>query len=302
MLICHERPDGDSVGSLLALGVALQSLGKRVTLVSSDPVPDVFKFLDGWQSIQNDFLSGDYKAVVLVDNGDCRRTGFGERIIALKKRSIPLVNIDHHTKNDLWRIANINYVDTEASSTCELIYQIIIGLDIAITPTIATALMTGIYTDTGGFRHSNTSKGVLEVSSELLKKGAKLRTISSNVSNSHSVSMLKLWGIALSRLSMNHDFGLAYSVLTRGDIEQVGANDEEVSGLVNLINAIPECRAALLLYETADGKIKGSLRTESESLDLSKLANLLCGGGHKKACGFSFSGHLEQAEDVWQAI
>jgi phosphoesterase RecJ-like protein len=112
--------------------------------------------------------------------------------------------------------------------------------------------------------------------------------------------MLKLWGIALSRLKLNPAIDLAYSVLTRKDIEAVGAEEHEVSGLVNLLNAIPESKVALLLYETGDGKIKGSLRTESEAVDVSRLAYALNGGGHKKASGFSLPGALLEVNGSWQ--
>ncbi|OQA04781.1 MAG: Bifunctional oligoribonuclease and PAP phosphatase NrnA [bacterium ADurb.Bin400] len=302
LIVCHERADGDSIGSLLALGEVLDSLGKQAVLVSSSGVPPVFRFLKGSDKIKQDFLLGDFEAVILVDNGDFHRTGFADRLAVFHKKRIPLINIDHHPKNDLWRISTVNYVDTNVSSTCELIYSIITQLGVEITPTLATSLLTGIYTDTAGFQHTNTSSSVLEVSSALLRRGAKLKQISANVSNSRSVTMLKLWGIALSRLSFNHDLGMAYSVLTKDDIESVGASEDEVSGLVNLINAIPNSRIALLLYETKDGRIKGSLRTESDNVDLSRLANYFGGGGHRRASGFSLSGRLRQDAGIWRAV
>lgn len=303
LLICHERPDGDSIGSLLALGEALESMGKEVTMVSKDPVPTVFTFLVNALKIQQDFSLPTYDVVVLLDNGDFRRTGFAERLSHLKvKQEIHLVNIDHHPKNDIWKVALINYINPKVSSTCELVYEILGGLDIEITPSIATSLLTGIFTDTGGFQHPNTSIAVLEVASDLLNKGAKLRAITSNITNSHSVATLKLWGIALNRLTFKNEWGMAFSFLTRKDIEGVGATEDEVSGLANLINTIPESRVALLLYETVDGKIKGSLRTELDNVDLSRVAGILGGGGHRRASGFSFPGQFQKVDDSWQII
>lgn len=302
LLICHERPDGDSIGSMLALGEILESYGKRVCLVSKDPVPPVFAFLPGAHKIKNDFLIGNYETIILLDNGDFRRTGFSDRLSKVNPHSIHIVNIDHHPKNDVWKVAAVNYVDPNVSSTCELVYQLVSGLGLEISPSVATALLTGIFTDTGGFQHPNTSRDVLTISSELLNKGAKLRTISSNIANNHSVEMLKLWGIALSRLTLDAELGLAYSILTQQDIKNAGASEHEVSGLVNIINAIPESRVALLLYETSDGKVKGSLRTESEAVDVGRIAAMLNGGGHKKASGFSIQGRLEQVNDKWQIV
>jgi phosphoesterase RecJ-like protein len=302
LLICHEHPDGDSIGSLLSLSEALNNLGKSATPVSSDSVPKVFSYLAGSDNIKHDFAISDYDVVISLDNGDCRRTGFYDRIAQIKKLKIPFLNIDHHPKNDLWRIADVNYVKGSLSSTCEIIYEILQGMRIEITPNMATALLTGIFTDTGGFQHTNTSENVFMITSDLLNKGARLRKISENISNSHSISMLKLWGIALSRLTSIGDLGLVYSILTKEDIRKVKANEEEVSGLVNLINSIPESKISFLLYETQDGKIKGSLRTESDEINLSKVAAIFGGGGHKKASGFSISGKLKHSNGLWQIV
>ncbi|MEK9156460.1 MAG: bifunctional oligoribonuclease/PAP phosphatase NrnA [Patescibacteria group bacterium] len=301
LLICHESPDGDGIGALLALGELLRNRGKKVVLICRDCVPRVFAFLAGSVGIQNDFLLADHDAIILLDNGDLHRTGFADRI-SVSRHRIPIVNIDHHPKNDIWKMASANIADKAASSACELVYNLAMRLDWPITPTVATALLTGIYTDTGGFQHDNTSGRVLEIASDLLRRGAKLKLISANISNSHSVAMLKLWGIALNRLQIVPELGLVFSLITRQDIERAGAEDYEVSGLVNLINTIPNSKVALLLYETADGKIRGSLRTESEQVDLARLAEFLGGGGHRRASGFSLWGKLAESNGNWQIV
>ncbi len=300
VLICHENPDGDSVGSLMALTIALENIGKSVTPVSTDEIPEIFRFIKNHHRIVTDFDETKYDVVISLDNGDCRRTGCYQKILNIKKLRIPFINIDHHPKNDLWKMVDINYARPKMSSTCEVVYEILNGLKIEITSSIATALLTGIYTDTGGFQHPTTSKEVFTITSLLLNKGAKLRKISENISNSKSVSMLKLWGIALNRLAIISCIGLVYSIITKEDISKVEASEDEVSGLVNLINSIPESRIALLLYETQDGKIKGSLRADSDNINLSKIAALFGGGGHKRASGFSVSGSLKQENGVWQ--
>ena len=304
LLICHRDPDGDALGSILALSEALKNEGKKVSMVCLDRVPVIFSFLPDVCQLKKDFLIGNFDAIVLLDNGDLRRTGFPERITRIKEKNIPLINIDHHPKNDLWKYATINYVNELASSTSELIYEIFNGLEWKITPKIATALLAGIFYDTGGFQHTNTSVAVLNIVSDLLKKGAKLKKVSGSISSSHSnsITRLKLWGIALDRLLINRQYGVASSFLLRKEIEKLNASDDEVSGLVNLISAIPDTQVALLLYETEDGKIKGSLRTEKDSVDLSKLARILGGGGHKKAAGFSFSGQIKQINNIWQIV
>lgn len=300
LLIGHKKPDGDCLGSILALGEILESLGKKVVMACKDTVPEAFDFLPSSSKIKSDFLFGDFEAVILLDNGDFKRTGFAKRIKDFGLKRIPVVNIDHHPKNDLWRIATINYVDENASSTAELLFEIFQGIKIDLSPRVATALLAGIFYDTGGFHHSNTSAKVYKIVSELLKRGAKLRKISDNIGNVCSIPMLKLWGIALSRMHLNSEYKIAASIVLQSDLAETGADEEEVSGLVNLINSIPEAEVALLLYETADGKIKGSLRTESDRIDVSKLAKVFGGGGHKKASGFMVEGKIVQDGDGWK--
>lgn len=291
LLIGHEKPDGDCIGSMIALSEALKSRNKTVEMVCSDEIPEIFSFLGETKDFKGDFLVGEYEVVILVDNGDLRRTGFFERISNLPQKTV-LINIDHHIKNDIWKLANINYADDRASSTATLIYEILVGIEIKISPKIATALLLGVYNDTGGFQHSNTSEKVLEVVSNLMSAGANLDLISKNIYHARSTSSLKLWGIALSRMVFDKNSGLIVSTITQDDIAEAEATEDEVSGLVNLMSAITEAKAALLLYECENGKLRGSLRTEKNGIDVSVLAKLFGGGGHKKAAGFTIEGKL----------
>lgn len=299
LLIGHEQPDGDSIGSILALGEGLRQLGKKVSMVCKDELPPVFRFLFGAENIKRDFLGGDFEAVILIDNGDLKRTGFSERLLGLKKRRIKIVNIDHHPKNDLWRFSDVNHACVTASSVAEIIYRILLDLKVKLTPSMATNLLCGIFNDTGGFRHSNTSEEVLNVVSQLLSLGAKLKLVSRSLSNSKTIPSLKLWGIALDRLKFNKELGIAFSIILQDDIKLAEASEDDVSGLVNLLNSASESEVALLLYEGSDGKIKGSIRTESDKIDVSSLASVLCGGGHRKASGFSLSGRLKLENGRW---
>ncbi|MFA5158122.1 MAG: bifunctional oligoribonuclease/PAP phosphatase NrnA [Patescibacteria group bacterium] len=302
LLIAHERPDGDTVSATLAMRRLLLSINKNVVLASSQGVPEVFKFLADWPDVKTDFLIGDFDAIILIDNGDIKRTGYSKRISLAKKKNVPIINIDHHPKNDIWKIANINVVDESASSTCELIFELYDKLSILMDHEIATMLLTGIYTDTGGFQHANTNAKTLEISAKLMSMGAKLKTISSNISNHKSPRALKLWGIALKRITFLPEINLNYSVITRKDIDDAGAKEEDLAGVVNLMCSIPGDHATLLLYETLNGKIKGSLRTESNKIDVAKIAAVFGGGGHKKASGFIVDGKLSKTEGGWKIV
>ncbi|MEI6498394.1 MAG: DHH family phosphoesterase [bacterium] len=301
LLIGHEKPDGDSIGSLLAFNAVLSRSKRTVSMLLKDKIPTVYHFLEGVELISSIFPSEVPEVIILLDNGDMRRTGFSAEILMAQKKGAIIVNIDHHQRNDIWKIANLNLVNENYSSTCEILLEIIENMQVEINSRIATALLTGLHNDTGGFRHSNTSISVLNAASNLLKKGAKLKKISENTAISHTVAMLKLWGIALDRLRVSAE-GISYSILTLTDISNAEATEDDVAGLVNLLNTVPESKIALLLYETFDGKIRGSLRTESDSIDISILANILGGGGHKKAAGFTIEGKFEKLNNQWKIV
>lgn len=304
LLLTHENPDGDAMGSLLALYLALRSINKDVTPVCVDNIPQTFAFLPESEQIKDDFLVGDYSLIIILDCGDLRRTGFAERLknYSLKNRK-KIINIDHHPKNDVHRISWYNFIDYEASSTSELIYQLLDEMKIKIDQKIATSLLCGIYTDTGGFRHSNTSIKVFNLASKLMQCGARLKQITNNITNSKSLAALKILGLALSRIKKNPKIGLVTSVITKNDLQSLHATSSDLAGAVNLINSIPDTQAAILFSEIEDGKIKASIRTEQSGVDVSKIANIFGGGGLKKASGFTLQGKIiSEGQDGWRII
>lgn len=303
ILIAHEHPDGDAIGSVLALEYVLTALGHSVRVVCKDPVPGPFRFLPGADRFEQrlGLRAGDL--VVTLDCGDLRRTGFPAELRAIGGPKGSVMNIDHHQRNDLHKVASINLVDYEASSAAEIVYELIRTFQYRLDKRTATAILTGIYNDTGGFRHSNTTPHVLAIASRLLLAGARLRDITQNVANFRSVSSLKLWGVALERIRCHHALGIVASVVTQRDLATCQALQEDIAGAVNLINHVPEARVAILCLETADGQIKASLRTEHNDIDVSRLAGLFGGGGLKKAAGFSIRGTIDVAADgTWRVL
>lgn len=293
LLVTHENPDGDTLSSASVMYQVLKKLGKNPVIVCKDPVPQPFLFLQNINRINSDILFGDFDIIILIDCGDLKRTGFAERLKEFARNKKILINIDHHPKNDLHKLTQLNLVDYNASSTAEIIYEIINKIEISIDSVLATTLLTGLYTDTGGFKHSNTTPKTLEIAAELLRRGAKIKLITKNVSLNKSVAAMKLWGIALSRLYYHNELKISSSMLTQKDIRDCQAQAEDISGVVNLINTIPDSNAAILFYETQDGKIRASLRTEKENIDVSRLAYYFGGGGHKKASGFTIDGKIK---------
>jgi phosphoesterase RecJ-like protein len=300
LLFTHENPDGDAVGSTMALFNALKNqFQKKVTAVCPSDIPKPFAFAKYSEEFKKDFIIGDYDLIIILDCGDLRRTGFPNRIKTNAEYSNRIVNIDHHQKNDIHKIASINHVNYDVSSTAEMVYELLDRMNINFNRDIATALLCGLYTDTGAFKHANTSAKALEIASKLMHYGARLNLITDNITCGKSVSTLKLWGRVLTKIKHNKELGLIYSVITQKDLKVCNASQDDLAGVVNLINTIPGTNAAILLSQIEPGKIKASIRTECNNVDVSRLASLFGGGGLKKASGFVIDGTFIETETGW---
>jgi phosphoesterase RecJ-like protein len=287
LLLIHHSPDGDAIASSLALCLALRSLGKTVDVACADPIPKQFLYLPLAHLIQHDFFIGDYRAIVTLDCGDSKRTGFKLRLKQLGKGNrARIINIDHHPKNDLHSLAHINYVDLSAPSTSFLVNKVIQSLGVAIDHKIATCLLTGLYTDTGGFKHPNTTPEALNFASLLLRHGARLKDITSNISQPSTVNRLKLWGVALSRIKQHRDFNLISTYLTQDDIALMGAEEHDIAGIAALLSTI-SADMTVLMVEQSDKSIQVRMRTKNREVNVAGLAKYLGGGGQRKAAGFT---------------
>lgn len=291
LIIFHESPDGDALASSLALSRALNAKGIKNDIACKDQIPEVFCFLPGIEDVKKDFILGDYDVVCTVDCGDVRRTGYPERLKEFAQKKKRLINIDHHPRNDLHKIANINFTNDRTAASAELVYLILDYMEVNIDKYISTLLLTGLYTDTGGFQHSNTSPKVYGLASRLLAHGANLGKISKNILLSRKLATLRLWGLAMARIKQSK-WGITTSYIRQDDIVKLGAVSDDVSGIVNLINSIPDAEIAILFTELPDGQIRASVRTENNNVDVSALARYFGGGGHKKAAGFTISGKM----------
>jgi phosphoesterase RecJ-like protein len=295
LILTHKNPDGDAVGSVLGLAQALENIGKNVKCFSKDVIPDVFKFLPNVSKIKNQTIPEKYDLVILLDCALFDRTGLTD-IKETASSFDRLLIIDHHPKSETecdHYEKCIFVIDAKVSSSAVLVYELLKNADIEITKDIANCLLTGIFTDTGGFQHSNTDPQSLEAAAEFMKKGSRVDKIAKNIFNSKSMAAIKLWGIALSRIKTDPKTGMAVSYVSRKDIEDFGAKEDDLSGLVNVINTVSDAKFSLLLTEFEDCKIKGSLRSEEyKGIDVSRIARSLGGGGHKLASGFEMNGDL----------
>jgi phosphoesterase RecJ-like protein len=284
-LVSHRDPDPDTIGSAVALGLGLESLGKRVSWHCADPVPEQQRFLHGSERFTQDPPPEDVDLVVTVDFGSVDRAKF-----ALPTRPT-LVNIDHHASNDHFGTANL--VDVTAAASAELVSRVIDALGIKWTPEMATAALVGIMTDTGSFQFPSTDARALDRAARLREAGADLQAITYNIFRNKRFEALKLWGFAFSRIVREHGGQLVWTEIRAGDIERAEARDEDISGLVEQIARSSGMRVALLFSEQR-GSVKVSCRTSQwePSVDASALMARFAGGGHVRAAGALVEGDL----------
>jgi phosphoesterase RecJ-like protein len=297
LAVSHVAPDGDAIGSLLGFGWVLRSanpdgfspLASKLTLACADPVPAQFQWLPGASEIISAPPAGPWDAIVGLDASDGARLGSPFR--PAEFGAAPIVIIDHHITN--LQFGTLNYVDPAAVATSQIVVDLADALSAPIVREAATCLLTGLVTDTLGFRTSNVTPQVMAVAMRLMEAGANLAEITERTLNHKPLNTLRLWGQALANLQINGR--VVWAAITRQMRAQVDASLNGDGGLVSqLINA-PEAVIAAVFSETAEGKIEIGFRAKS-GYDVSQIALNLGGGGHPQASGCTIAGPLADAE------
>ncbi|TSC79347.1 MAG: phosphoesterase RecJ domain-containing protein [Candidatus Peregrinibacteria bacterium Gr01-1014_25] len=290
--VCHRNPDGDAIGSLLGMGLLLERAlpSATVTMHCVDPVPQTFSFLPASARVMGPPAQDFRGVVVFLDSAEPKLTELDVTHPHLFAAGHPSsVNIDHHHANP--GFGTVNIVVSDASSTCEIVLLLARELGWQVDADVATCLLTGVYTDTGGLLHSNTTGAVYRAVGALLRSGARQQQIVQAVFRSASMSTLKLWGRVLEKIAITPEGGVV-SAVTEGDFRATGADYSQLTGAIDYVNAVPGMRFSLVLSER-EGKVKGSLRTLRDDVDVSAMAGAYGGGGHRKAAGFALPGKLK---------
>lgn len=304
LLTMTTGPDGDSIGSLLAMCHVVHHYGKECFCYSPDALPPMFDYLTRDRRIMREMDDSvhSYDLVIIFDTGDIKRTPLADELIQRDPAKTMVVNIDHHPTTTVHRgqsAVDHNHIDLGASSTTQMIHRLLKHLPIRYNRHLATCLLTGILTDTGHFSNLGTTQEAMEAASELLAKGADHRTITEATMRNKSIGTLQLWGRALSRLTMNKRTGVVSTVVTLSDLTECQVDSEATTGISNFLNSLSEGKIALVLQEEPGGMIKGSLRTTS-AINVADIAKKFGGGGHAKAAGFKVRGKLEKTPRGWQ--
>lgn len=306
LLTITESPDGDSVGSLVAMRHGLRHLGKECVCYSPDPIPPMFDYLHQHLpgAIVRDLPGpvSSFDLVIIFDTGDIKRTPLIEDFASRRLGQPTIVNIDHHPTVIEHRgrtIVDLNLVDTRAAATTEIVAAILETLGVPMTPALATSLLTGLLTDTGHFSNLGTTASAMDLAARLMAKGAAHMTITAATMHNKSLGTLQLWGRALSRLRHDARTGIVSTIVTLQDIDECGADGEATTGIANFLNGLSEGRVTLILQELPGQFVKGSLRTTSD-VNVADIAKQFGGGGHPKAAGFKIRGRLVATRHGWR--
>lgn len=295
LLFAHSRPDPDTVGANLALAEYARNCGKYVDIACFDAFPDTLRPLGTEDFFHPDQLDlTRYDAVIACDSVD---RGFDKIAGTLSKEQV-VVLIDHHP--DIAVTGDVIVIDAEYSSSSELLYLFFSTTHKKITKSMATMLLMGILFDTGGFQHSNVSPRVMEIASDLMKKGAPLAKISQVVFTNKNITALKLWGKAFEKARFDRKQGMLVTAITKKDALECGASVEDIYHVASILSAVPDAKFALVLSERDDDIVRASLRSmEQHNVDVSAIAHRFGGGGHRLASGFELKGTLIETRDGW---
>jgi phosphoesterase RecJ-like protein len=295
--VSHRRPDGDTIGSALALAAAMEKMGKTVRCFCVDQVPPaLIPFLGSRKFVSDPSVFFGADTVIVLDAGDLRFVGIAPIFLALPKKPV-VVNIDHHTINELY--GDINLIALTAASTTEVVYAVLKTLGWSVTPEIATYILMGIVTDTMMFFNPATTASSLQTAAELERLGGDLKRVSRLISKNKNVDSLVLWGKALERLKWDKARSRASTAIMADELNGLLPGDDAMDGLSNFLNNNLSAQTVMVLRELGGGMVKGSLRTASDDVDVCEEAVKFGGGGHRKAAGFSVKGRIVEKDNEW---
>lgn len=292
VIVPHQHPDGDALGSATALYEYLTFIKKHVEIFCATPISEKIDFLPHIKQITADhriFKHPQLDTVIVLDSGDLGYAGVREH---LRDSQATIINIDHHHTNS--KYGHFNLVAGNTSSTSEIIYHFLKTVGMRFTHRMATSLLTGIITDTDNFTNSATCENALLAAGDLVRCGGNLNLINEKTVRNKTMGILQLWGAVLERLEKRVEMNMAYTYITQADLKKHNVSENESEGIANFLNNIDDVKIALILKETVDGKIKGSFRTTGDDIDVAAMAKKMGGGGHKKAAGFTTTGTVEE--------
>jgi phosphoesterase RecJ-like protein len=292
LITTHENPDGDAVGSSLALASYLKKLGKEVTVYFCDPVPDLYTFLPLTDTVVHELPATDSDVCFVLDVGEFRRAGEAFNGYSRVRK---FINLDHHATSE--QFGAINLIDVEAAATAAIVYRLIKAAGVEIDYDIALCIYTAVITDTGSFRYSNSNPEAFLIASEMIATGVNAWYISERLFESQPRQRLELLALSLATLDISPSGTFASVVVTLDMYDKTGANAEMTDGFVNYPRSIRGVEVAVLFREVKPGVIKVGFRSKGK-VNVATLAEAFGGGGHHNAAGCNFQGTVEEVRRI----
>jgi phosphoesterase RecJ-like protein len=287
----HSRPDGDSIGSQLAMAHALRALGKEVRVVNKDRAPGPLLAFPGVSEIEiADQVDPGFDVALIMECGSLDRTG----VEGLARGVV--VNIDHHPDNAAY--GEINWFDPTAAACGEMVFTLVEALGVPLTPTIATHVYLAILTDTGSFHFSSISPRTFDICRRTLEAGVDPVAIARNVYDSNNLGRLKLFGAVLSAMRLSHSGRVAIVYVDHEMARQAGGTYDDTEGLINLPLTVKEIQAVVFFKQVDPGQYRVSMRSKGD-IDIGAVAKAFGGGGHKNAAGCTVNGTIESLQAVF---
>jgi len=292
--LAHKDADADSLGSALAFAASVRATGKRVHVMAPDPVPQLLAHLPGYDTLER--MPERLDALFTFDCATLAR--FGDKRL-LVERTPCVVNVDHHVSNE--GFGTINLIEPDASATGQVLFRLLTALDLPIPAEAATNLYAALFTDTGGFRHENTTEAALRLGADLVARGANPAWVALKSYKSRTVPQLKLEGAALQRMHVDENGTLVWSEITRDMLRDAGADMQESEGVIDHLQSVDTMKIAVLFKENENGIIKISVRTRDE-FDATDLCIPFGGGGHRRAAGAELAMTMLEAREKVLAL
>ena len=291
IIASHKNPDGDAIGCLIAMGLALDALNKNITLYNESPIQSAYRFLPSVERIVRQIKGTNiYDTAIILDCADFQRIG---EVSSVVSRIPVIINIDHHITNT--GFGNLNLIDTSACATAEIIYNLLIEMSFPINNSaIATSIYTGILTDTGSFRFSNTNKSAFAICEKMVEAGVDPYNVARHVYGKYSLGRIKLMNMALESIEISNNGKMSMMIITKDMLDETGTLPEDANGFINYAKNIENVNVAALIHELSNGKgvpeksnhYHVSLRSDG-TVDVAVIASSFGGGGHNRAAGFS---------------
>ena len=292
VLLSHVRPDGDAIGSQIALGFALEAAGKTVRLINEDGLPENLAFMAGSERIESP--PGEPVATdVVIALDTATRPRLGDRSLAAVAGCTRWINIDHHKSNPGY--GDISHVDASSPATGQIVYQLIRALDLPLPAESRDAIYVATSTDTGSFQYPATTAESYEMAADLIRKGADIGSLNSLTYNNHPLRRVELMRSLLNTLELECDGRVAHWELTQETVKRIGVKPADSEGLIDIIRGIDSVIIAIFMEEMEDGKIRVSMRSKDKRADVCHIAMEFGGGGHSLAAGIRMPGPLSEA-------